>query len=34
MPGYQEDQNAGRKKAETIKVSVTNHVCAETLGEL
>ena len=34
MPGYQEDQNASRKEAKTIEVSVTNHVCAETLGEL
>jgi hypothetical protein len=34
MPGYQEYKNASRKEAKTIEVSVTNHVCAETLGEL
>ena len=26
MPGYQKDQNAGRDKPKSIKISVTHHV--------
>ena len=34
LPGYQQDQNGSRDKPKTIKISVTHHVCDQTLGEL
>src|SRR5882757_629534 len=34
MSGYQKHQNAGRDEPKSIKISVTNHVFDQTLGEL
>src|SRR5450631_722140 len=34
MPGYQKDQNGGGNEPKSIKISVTNHVFDQTLGEL
>ena len=34
MPGYQKDQNGSRDEPKSIKISVTNHVFDQTLGEL